>query len=128
MYLRRPCIIFTGLSKQENEDLRKLKKDVVGTLSKTSISKDEIIKNIDKLHRIRKTNKNKTQNTIKKIKTHNFILNRKQLNKKILKSNLDLLNQGSNIANTLITDNPTSDLNSLMQEICKKCPRSGKIY
>ena len=64
MCLRRTCIIFTVLSKPKNEDLRKLQKDVLDTLRKTWISKDEIIKIIDKLLEIGKTNKNKTQNTI----------------------------------------------------------------
>ena len=59
-----------GLCKEENENLIKLKKDVVETLCETEISKEEITSNINKLHRIGKTNTNNPQNTILKLKSH----------------------------------------------------------
>ena len=45
MYLGRPCIILTGLCKEENENLNKLK-DVLDKLRKTGISKEEYLRNI----------------------------------------------------------------------------------
>ena len=42
MYSRRSCIVLTGLCTEENENLNKLKEDVVETLCKTGISKEEI--------------------------------------------------------------------------------------
>ena len=60
MYSRRSCIVLTGLCKEENENLNKLKEDVAETLCQAGISKVEISNNIDKLHRIGKTNKNNT--------------------------------------------------------------------
>ena len=42
MYSRRSCIVLTGLCKEENENLNKLKEDVVETLCETGISKEEI--------------------------------------------------------------------------------------
>ena len=52
--------------------MNKLKEDVIETLSETRISKEEITNNIDKLHRIGKTDKNDMQNTIVKFKSHLF--------------------------------------------------------
>ena len=72
MYSRRSCIVLTRLCKEENENLNKLKEDVVETLCETGISKEKIINNIDKLHRIGKTDKDNTQNTIIKSKSHSF--------------------------------------------------------
>ena len=72
MYSRRSCIVYTGLCKEENENLNKLKKDVVQTLCDTGISKEEINNNIDQLYRIGKTDKNRTQNTIIKFKSLSF--------------------------------------------------------
>ena len=51
-YSRKPCIVLTGLCKEENENLNKLRKDFVVTLSETGISKEEITRNTDILHRI----------------------------------------------------------------------------
>ena len=112
MYSRRFCIVLTGLCKEEDKNLNKLTEDVVETLCKTVISKEEITNNIDKLHRIGKTDKNNMQNTIIKSKSRlfkkKFTLKEKQLNKEISKSNLltehriELLKD----ANTLITDSP----------------------
>ena len=72
MYSRRPFVVLTGLCKEENKNLNKLQKCVVGTLSEAGISKEEITNNIDKLYRIGKTDKNNAQNTIKKFKSHSF--------------------------------------------------------
>ena len=72
MYSRRSCVVLTRLCKEENENYNKLKEDVIETLCETGISKEEISNNIDKLHRIGKTNKNNTQNTIVKFKSHSF--------------------------------------------------------
>ena len=47
IYSRRSCIILTGLCKEENENLNKLRKDVVETLCETRISKEEITNKID---------------------------------------------------------------------------------
>ena len=47
MYSRRSCIVLTGLCKEENENLNKLRKHVVETLCETGISKEEITNNID---------------------------------------------------------------------------------
>ena len=60
MYSRKSCIVLTGLCKEKNENLNKLKEDVVETLWETGISKEEITNNIGKLHRIGKTDKNNT--------------------------------------------------------------------
>ena len=68
MYSRRPCVVLTGLCKEGQENFNKLKEDVIETLCETGISKEEISNNIDKLHRIGKTNKNNTQNSIVKFK------------------------------------------------------------
>ena len=91
MYSRRSCIVLSGLCKEENENLNKLKEDVVETLCETGIFKEEITNNIDKLYRIGKTDKNNTQNTIKKFKSHSFkeniCLKQKHLNKEMSKSN-----------------------------------------
>ena len=76
MYSRRACVVLTGLYKKENKNFNKLKEDVVETLCETGISKEEISNNLDKLHRIGKTNKNNTQNTfvkfVVKFKSHSF--------------------------------------------------------
>ena len=57
---------------EENENLIKLKRDVVDTLSETRISKEENTKNLEKLHKIGKTDKNNTHNTMLKFKSHSF--------------------------------------------------------
>ena len=57
---------------EENENLIKLKRDVVDTLSETGIYKEENTKNLQKLHKIGKTDKNNTQNTMLKFKSHSF--------------------------------------------------------
>ena len=44
MYSRRPWIFLTESCKEKNENLNKLKKDVVDMLSETGISKEEITK------------------------------------------------------------------------------------
>ena len=58
MYSRKPCIVFTGLYKEKNQNFNKLKKNVVDTLSETGISTEETTNNIEKLHRIAKNYKN----------------------------------------------------------------------
>ena len=47
IYSRRSCIVLTGLCKEENGNLNKLRKDAVETLCETRISKEEITNNID---------------------------------------------------------------------------------
>ena len=47
IYSRRSCIVLTGLCKEENENLNKLRKDVAETLCETRISKEEITNKID---------------------------------------------------------------------------------
>ena len=104
IYSRRPCIVLTVLCKEENENLSKLKKDVVDTLSESGISKEEVANKIDK---------NNTQNTIIKFKSHSFkkknYLKRKAITKRdvkikpsLTKHQIELLKD----ANTLTTDNP----------------------
>ena len=113
MYSRRSCIVLTGLCKEENENLNKLKEDVVETLCETGISKEEITNNKGKLHRIGKTDKNNTQNTIIKFKSHSFkekiYFKRKAIKQRdvkikpsLTKHRIELLKD----ANTFITDNP----------------------
>ena len=70
------------------------------------------VKNIDKLHRIGKTEKNNTQNTILKIKPHTFkeriYLKRKSITQIYIKSKLSVTKHQVELlknANTLITDN-----------------------
>ena len=77
------------------------------------ISKEEITKNIDKLHRIGKTDKNNTTDTIIKYKIHSFkeriYFKKKSITRSdikikpsITKHRIELLKD----ANTFITDNP----------------------
>ena len=83
--------------------MSKLKKDVVDTVSETGISKEEITNNIDK---------NNTQNTIIKFKSHSFeekiFFKRKAITKRdvkikpLTKHRTELLKD----ANTLTTNNP----------------------
>ena len=113
MYSRRSCLVLTRLCKKENKNLNKLKEDVPETLYETGISKEEISGNIDKLHKIEKTNKNNTQNTIVKFKSHSFkekiYFKRKAVKQRdvkikpsLTKHQIELLKN----TNTLITDNP----------------------
>ena len=83
--------------------MSKLEKDVVDTVSETGISKEEITNNIDK---------NNTQNTIIKFKSHSFeekiFFKRKAITKRdvkikpLTKHRIELLKD----ANTLTTNNP----------------------
>ena len=86
--------------------------NVAETLCETGISKEEITNNIDKLHKIGKTDKNNTQNTIIKFKSHSFkekiyfkgkaIKQRDvKIKPSLTKHRIELLKD----ANTLITDN-----------------------
>ena len=145
MCSRRSCIVLTRLCKEENENLNKLKEDVVETLCETGISKEEITNNIDKLHRIGKTDKNNTQNTIIKFKSHSFkekiYFKRKAIKQTDVKIKPSLTKQGIELledANTLITDNCQWDQLSLCIcrctrefensfERCKEWTGSGKI-
>ena len=111
MYSRRSCIVLTRLCKNENENFNKLKDDFVEMLCYTGISKEEITNNIGKLHRIGKTDKNNTQNTIVKFKSHSFkekiYFKRKavkdvKIKPTLTKHRIELLKN----TNTLITDNP----------------------
>ena len=110
MYSRRSCIVLTGLSKKEYENLNKLKEYVLETLCETGISKEEISGNIDKLHKIEKTNKNNTQNTIVKFKSHSFkekiYFKRKAVKQRDVKSKPSLTKHQIELlknTNTLIT-------------------------
>ena len=113
MYSRRPCIVLTGLCKEKNKNLNKLKKDVVETLCETRISKEEITINIGKFHRIERTDRNNTQNTIIKFKSHSFkekiYFKRKAITLRdqtiINKIWIKLLKD----TNTLVTDSPGSN-------------------
>ena len=113
MYSRRSCIVLTGLCKEQSENFSKLKEDVLETSCETGISKEEISNNIDKLHRIGKTNKNNPQNTIVKFRSHSFkekIYSKRKAVKQrdvkikpsLTKNRIELLEN----TNTLITDNP----------------------
>ena len=110
MYSRRSCIVLTGLCKKEYENLNKLKEYVLETLCETGISKEEISGNIDKLHKIEKTNKNNTQNTIVKFKSHSFkekiYFKRKAVKQRDVKSKPSLTKHQIELlknTNTLIT-------------------------
>ena len=110
MYSRRSCIVFTGLCKEENKNLDKLKD--VETLCETGISKEEITNKIDKLHRIGKTNKNNMQDTIIEFKSHSFkeknYFKRKAIKQRDVKIKPSLAKHGIELlkdANTLIMDN-----------------------
>ena len=104
-----------GYVKKENENLNKLKEDVVETLCETGISEEEITNEIDKLHRtgIGKIDKNNMENTIIKFKYHSFkekiYFKRKAIKQRdvkikpsFTKYRIELLKD----ANTLTTDNP----------------------
>ena len=113
MYSRRSCIVLTGLCKGENEKLNKLKEDVVETLCETGISKEKVTSNTDRLHRIGKTDKNNTQNTIIKFKSHSFkekiYFKRKAIKQRDVKIKSSLTKHRIELikdANTLITGNP----------------------
>ena len=69
MYSRRPCIVLSGLSKEENKGLNKLI-EYVHKLSETEVSKDKITKTFHT--GLEKTDKKNTHNTIIKFKTHSF--------------------------------------------------------
>ena len=101
----------SGYVKKKTENFNKLKEDVLETLCETGIFKEEISNNIDKLHKIGKTNKNNTQNTIVKFKSHSFkekiYFKRKavkdvKIKPSLTKHRTELLKN----TNTLITDNP----------------------
>ena len=113
MYSRRSCVVLTGLCKEENENFNKLKEDVLETLCETGISKEEISNNIDKLHRIGKTDKNNTQNTIIKFKLHSFkekiYFKRTAIKQRAVKIKPPLTKHWIKLlkdTNTLIMDNP----------------------
>ena len=113
MYSRRSCTVLTGLCREENENFNKLKENVLETLCETGISKEEISNNIDKLHRIGKTNKSNTQNTIVKFKLHSFkekkFFKRKAVKQRDLKIKPSLTKHRIELlkrTNTLITDKP----------------------
>ena len=81
--------------------------------SETGISKEEINNNIDKLHRIGKTEKNDIQNTIVKFKSHLFkekiYFKRKAIKQRDVKIKPSLTKHGIELlkdTNTLMTNNP----------------------
>ena len=113
MSSRRPCIVLTELCKEENKNLNKLKKVVANTLSETGMSKEEITNNINKLHRIRKIDKNNMQNTIIILKSHSFkeknYFKRKAITQRDVKIKLSLKRNWIKLlkdVDTLITNNP----------------------
>ena len=73
-YSRRSCIHVNGLQKDDHENNNNLRKPVVENISsKTGISKDNIKKSIDKLHRTGKYDQTtKTQPVIVKFTSHSF--------------------------------------------------------
>ena len=73
-YSRRSCIHVNGLQKDDHENNDNLRKPVVENISsKTGISKDNIKKSIDKLHRTGKYDQTtKTQPVIVKFTSHSF--------------------------------------------------------
>ena len=73
-YSRRSCIHVNGLQKDDHENNDNLRKPVVENISsKTGISKDNIKKSIDKLHRTGKYDQTtKTQPVIVKFMSHSF--------------------------------------------------------
>ena len=82
----------------------------------TGISKEEITNNIGKLHRIGKTDKNNTQNTIVKFKSHSFkekiYFKRKVIKQRDVKIKPSLTKHRIGLlkdTNTLITDNPETN-------------------
>ena len=77
------------------------------------MSKEEITNNINKLHRIGKIDKNNTQNTIIKLKSHSFkeknYFKRKAITQRDVKIKLSLKRHWIELlkhVDTLITDNP----------------------
>ena len=72
-YSRRPCIILSGIKKEKNEAILDLKQTVIEHLENTGLPKQEIEKNIDKLHRTGQFNKEKkTQPVIVRFTNHSF--------------------------------------------------------
>ena len=73
-YSRRSCIHVNGLQKDDHENNDNLRKTVVENISsKTGISKDNIERSIDKLHRTGKYDQTtKTQPVIVKFMSHSF--------------------------------------------------------
>ena len=117
----------------------KLKEDVLETLCETGISKKEISNNIDKFHRIEKTNKNNTQNTIVKFKSHSFkekiYFKGKVVKQRDVKIKPSLTKHWIEVlknTNTLIKDNPGTnflftyaDVHGNLK-ICLKDARNGR--
>ena len=73
-YSQRSCIHVNGLQKDDHENNDNLRKTVVESISgKTKISKDNIERSIDKLHRTGKYDQTaKTQPAIVKFTSHSF--------------------------------------------------------
>ena len=73
-YSRRSCIHVTGFQKDDHENSDNLRKTVIENISsKTGISKDNIERGIDKLHRTEKHDKTmKTQPVIVKFTSHSL--------------------------------------------------------
>ena len=73
-YSRKSCIHVNGLQKDDNENNDNLRKTVVENISsKTELSKDNMERSIDKLHRTGKYDQaTKTQPVIVKFMSHSF--------------------------------------------------------
>ena len=72
-YSRRPCAILSGIQKPKEETQENIKTSVLENLQKTGLLKEEIERNIDKLHRVgRFDHKTQTQPIIVKFKTYSF--------------------------------------------------------
>ena len=51
-YSRRPCAILSGIQKPKEETQENMKTSVLENLQKTGLPKEEIERNIDKLHQV----------------------------------------------------------------------------
>ena len=70
-YSKRPCTIVSGIQKPKEEMQENIKTSVLENLQKTGLPKEEIERDIDKLHWVgRFDHETQTQPIIKKFKTH----------------------------------------------------------
>ena len=72
-YSRRGCAILSGIQKPKEEIQENIKTSVLENLQKTGLPKEEIERNIEKLHRVERfDHETQTQPIIVKFKTHSF--------------------------------------------------------
>ena len=68
-YSRRPCTILSGIQKPKEETQENMKTSVLENLQKTGLQKEEIERNIDKLHQVGKSDhRTQTQLIIVKLR------------------------------------------------------------